>query len=75
MKKIRLTRIIVCEYVPEMKYYPEGCKPDQAAMIDARDWKQKNIDMDGDVVSDNITGDILDIEGTKEIISGCLWVE
>jgi hypothetical protein len=40
MKKIRLTRLIVCEYEPKMKYYPKGTTPEQAARIDAKDWKE-----------------------------------
>ena len=75
MKKIRLTRVIICEYEPKMKYYPNGTTLEQAARLDAKDWKEKNIDVEDDIVSDNVIGEILDTEGTKKIVSECLWVE
>lgn len=66
MKKIRLIRVIICEYEPKMKYYPNGTTPEQAARLDAKDWKEKNIDVKDDIVSDNVIGEILDTEGTKK---------
>lgn len=40
-----------------------------------KDWKEKNIDVEDDIVIDNVIGEILDTEGTKKIVSECLWVE
>lgn len=67
MKKIRLIRVIICEYEPKMKYYPNGTTPEQAARLDAKDWKEKNIDVEDDIVSDNVIGEIFKTVGRRKI--------
>ena len=59
MKKIRLARTTIIEYVPEPANYPDGSTIEQMAQIDANQEDKETL-FDSDCISDNVAYEIIE---------------
>ena len=59
MKKIRLTRTTIIEFVPEPENYPDGSTIEQMAEIDANQEDREAL-FDTDCISDNVIYEIIE---------------